>query len=146
MRQAITDISHLAIGGSKKKSRPGRDILHTTVSDFDSQRDLRTSVSDLFSTDSESFSFGVVKPESCVIRCTDIMQHIRNCPVCSKLYKPVKQSHPVYDDCVDGNCNLKTYNQPKSTMNNEKNVNVMLIGMFLIIILLLIKILFNKQD
>jgi hypothetical protein len=33
------------------------------------------------------------RPPPCEIRCTDILNHIVMCPVCSKLYKEVEKNH-----------------------------------------------------
>jgi hypothetical protein len=134
MRQAITDISHLAIGGSNK------DNFHLKGNTN------RTSISDLFYSDMGNSSRGTTNPESCVIRCTDILQHIKTCPVCSKLYKAVNENHQENGDCHDGNCHRRKNKISNSNMYKDRNMNIILIGMFLIIILLLIKNLYKKQD
>ena len=131
MRQPITDISHLSIG------RPSKDNFHFN------EDNNRTPISKIFYTDLGDSSHDISERESCVIRCTDILQHIKTCPVCSKLYKPVNDHHPENGDCADGNCHSR---KNKSNMYRDKNINIILMGMFLIVILLLVKNLCKKQD
>jgi hypothetical protein len=64
----------------------------------------------------------------CTIRCTDILEHITKCPVCSKLYKPVD--------------NGQQYNTRGTSFDNNKKYKLtfaFVTGIMLIIILILLK-------
>jgi hypothetical protein len=69
-----------------------------------------------------------IKSVACKIRCTDILEHITTCPVCSKLYKPVDQDN---------------YKQP--TLNKHYALIGLIFGILLILILILLKIVLSKK-
>lgn len=69
------------------------------------------------------------KSIACKIRCTDILEHITTCPVCSKLYKPTDNEQ--YHD--------------KPVVNKNIVCATLLIGILLIIIILLLKIVLTKN-
>jgi hypothetical protein len=70
------------------------------------------------------------KSTACTIRCTDILEHITSCPVCSKLYKPV--DHELYHE------------QPP-IVNKNMVLYGFFVGILLIIILILMKIVIGNK-
>lgn len=156
MKQAITDISHLTVGNGYASQ--GYRSAHT------SGPEAITSIRDLFFRDDEQNHEHSHNNEhehehshdnehehhspACVIRCTDILEHIKTCPVCSKLYKhvePIKKSW----ECKDENCyrNKSWYKDSKSSSGSSKNnqTTIVMGGLFIIMILLLMKILISMK-
>lgn len=128
-QQIITDISMHSPGGSNHSS----DMY-------------KTSITDLYNTPSHGHGHGhghggeIRSP--CVIRCTDILSHIKTCPVCSKLYMPIPDQGSGKWTCEDGSC----YKTPVGSVS-QKTVNICVV-LVIIFILLLIKVIMgqSKQD
>lgn len=133
----ITDISHLAVGGEGSGYVQIVDSSHTNISD-------------LYSTDSwneHGHGHDHGHKESgrrspCVIRCTDILSHIKTCPVCSKLYMPMPTQGSGKWTCEDGSC----FRTPGMSGISQKSINIV-IALLVIFILLIIRfMMMQKKD
>jgi hypothetical protein len=123
----VTDISHLIIG-SYDDSPMTRTDQHSC-----------TNITDLYNTPDP-------EPEHrkpCVIRCTDILSHIKTCPVCSKLYMPIPKQGSGKWSCENGSC-YKTSGSG-STVVNQRNMNIMLMILAVIFLLFVRMSLFTGE-
>lgn len=147
----ITDISHLAVGGE------GSGYVQIVESSH-------TNISDLYNTDSwnghghgHGYGHGHEhdhghghdhghkesgRRSPCVIRCTDILSHIKTCPVCSKLYTPMPTQGSGKWTCEDGSC----FKTPGMSGISQKSINIV-IALLVVFILLIIRfIMMKKKD
>ena len=82
-------------------------------------------------------SKSVMQP--CEIRCTDILNHITMCPVCSKLYKEVEKNHKHHHHPVDRREHFVTAQSDVNNCSMWKTAVIVLGALLLIILLLWLK-------
>jgi hypothetical protein len=77
-----------------------------------------------------SHGHGHGKSTACKIRCTDILEHITTCPVCSKLYKPVDNEQ---------------YHEQQPVNSKNMVLSGFFLGILLLILLMLMKVVISNK-
>jgi hypothetical protein len=131
-KQIITDISKYCTGNLSD---------HTGM--HYSSDVSKTNISDLYN-DTPKHGSGRVRSHGdetrspCVIRCTDILSHIKTCPVCSKLYMPIPSQGSGKWTCEEGSC-YKTLPGV-----SQKTVNI-IIALLILFIIILVKVMMGQS-
>lgn len=162
----ITDISHLAPSSKQTES-------FTSPNDFLNDAPSRsfTIITDLYNDKASNLTFedNTTQPpysylddrrhedeqhhQPCTIRCTDILKHITDCPVCSKLYQKIEPTSSMANStCKDGRCwrnkNKKIIMDPTyDKYESDPSINKFYMAfMFLsiLVVLFLLKMVLNK--
>jgi len=118
MRQ-VTDIRHLARGDGSAHGM-GRTHISEDYPKF------HTSIDSIMKEEEEdTFHFRQAVPR---LACSDVMRHIRTCPVCSKLYT-------VQGDikCDNQGCSIIPFNSPPQ-------LNMAIVILYILLIIVLVKL------
>lgn len=125
----VTDIRHLTVGGDSNTTMLGdlyeSESPHTPT--LNASGSSRSSGSPGSSSENYHFQMGGG------ITCMDIHEHIRSCPVCSKLYTTSGELV-----CNQNGCSVK----PKSSSLFSTNLDPITIAVYILVFLMAIKIMF----
>jgi hypothetical protein len=122
----VTDIRHLVVGGDSNMTMLG-DLYESESPPTHAPGSSRYSGSSSASSEKYHFQMGGG------ITCMDIHEHIRSCPVCSKLYTTSGELV-----CNQNGCSVKT----KSSSLFSTNLDPITIAVYILIFLMAIKIMF----
>ena len=122
----VTDIRHLKVGGSSKTDLSNL-YDEENYSSVGSGTRLERSVMD--EPPAEDYHYRS-RP---VLTCMEVMEHVRTCPICSKLYTT---SGDLV--CNETGCSVK-----KQSSSFSLDMNPLAIALYLLLILMAIKILFK---
>lgn len=127
-QQIITDISKYCTNN-----------ISTNTGMYNQGDVSQTNVSDLYNdTPKQQYRGNGEIRSPCVIRCTDILSHIKTCPVCSKLYMPIPNQGSGKWTCEEGSC----YKTPPGISQNTVNIIIALLALFII---LLVKVMMGQS-